>query len=251
MKKRYKVLIGVGITLLLIAIGSFFVFQRNTYSATPEAEKISQSAKDEKDYLYLDSGKKDATLVIFYPGALVAPESYSLWADNLATRGYDVAIIKMPLDLAVLAPNRAETVLEDHPNQEYVIGGHSLGGVMGSRYVANHFQEDQRLRGMFYLASYPDEKGSLKNTNLAVLSITATNDQVLNQEAYKEAKQYLPKQTVYESIDGGNHAGFGSYGAQRGDGKATISTEKQQEEVANRLVDWLQTIEQSTKKETK
>lgn len=48
-----------------------------------------------------------------------------------------------------------------------------------------------------------------------VLSITATKDKVLNQEAYQEAKQYLPERTEYVSINGGNHGGFGSYGEQK------------------------------------
>lgn len=35
---------------------------------------------------------------------------------------------------------------------------------------------------------------------------------------------------------GGNHAGFGSYGAQRGDGTATISAQEQQDQAALAIV---------------
>lgn len=37
-------------------------------------------------------------------------------------------------------------------------------------------------------------------------------------------------------IEGGNHAGFGSYGAQAGDGEATISQEKQWRQTADEIL---------------
>ena len=65
-----------------------------------------------------------------------------------------------------------------------MIGGHSLGGVIASRYAAS---QKNGLKGVFS-ASYPDEKGSLAETNLPVLSLTASNDEVLNQGNYQAAK---------------------------------------------------------------
>lgn len=55
----------------------------------------------------------------------------------------------------------------------------------------------------------------------------------MNQEAYQEAKQYLPERTEYVSINGGNHGGFGSYGEQKGDGEAEISNADQQTVIVN------------------
>ena len=37
------------------------------------------------------------------------------------------------------------------------------------------------------------------------------------------------------AIEGGNHAGFGNYGKQDGDGAATISSEQQQRETADAI----------------
>ena len=37
------------------------------------------------------------------------------------------------------------------------------------------------------------------------------------------------------TIEGGNHAGFGNYGKQDGDGAATISSEQQQRETADAI----------------
>ena len=62
----------------------------------------------------------------------------------------------------------------------------------------------------------------------------------LNWTSYQKAKQFLPKDTQYVSIEGGNHAGFGNYGVQKGDSKATISNEQQQTEISQLIVAWLQ-----------
>ena len=48
-------------------------------------------------------------------------------------------------------------------------------------------------------------------------------------EKYEAGKQYLPVSAVEHMIVGGNHAQFGSYGIQSGDGAAKISPEAQQE----------------------
>ena len=237
-KSRWKkIVLGLGLFLVILVIGLTIFIKNSTYQATDSALKISQSATQEKNYDYYTNGQKNDTALIFYPGALVAPASYSEWAQEVATKGYDVYVVHFPLNLAVLAPNAAEQIIKDHPQQNFVLAGHSLGGGMASRFVA---ENEQRIKGMIYLASYPDEKGALNKQNLPVLSITATNDGVLNWTSYQKAKQFLPKDTQYVSIKGGNHAGFGNYGVQKGDNKATISNEQQQTEISQLIVAWLQ-----------
>jgi hypothetical protein len=73
--------------------------------------------------------------------------------------------------------------------------------------------------------------------------MTGDHDDVLNEKNYQEAKQFLPQQTEYQTIIGGNHAGFGSYGSQKGDGKSTITNQQQQIKISEILIQWLQTIE--------
>ncbi|MBO1307754.1 alpha/beta hydrolase [Enterococcus sp. 669A] len=235
MKKWKKILLIVLIGIVVIAVGGVAYLQTQTYPPARPAEQTAQRAEESSDWLYFPSEDQSKPIVIFYPGALVDPESYSVWAESLAQSGYPVYVLKMPLDLAVLAPNRAEKVLEEQPERSYVVGGHSLGGVMASRFAA---ENAEHLKGVFFLASYPDEKGSLANKEVPVLSLTAENDQVLNQAAYKESKQELPENAEYQEIAGGNHAGFGAYGPQKGDGESTIDDQNQQ--VADRLLAWLE-----------
>ena len=244
MKIFRRILIGLVIILGLLGGGGYYYIQQNTYEPSSEAQVLVKEGKNKEDYLFFEREKKNhgkSPLLIFSPGALVEPESYSIWAQDLAKNGFSVAIVKMPLDLAVMGGNKADKVKEDFPNSDYVIGGHSLGGVMASRYV-NKNHSDKHLKGVFFMASYPDKKGTLTESAVPVLSITATKDKVLNQEAYQEAKQYLPERTEYVSINGGNHGGFGSYGEQKGDGEAEISNADQQTVIVNTLENWLKKL---------
>lgn len=233
----WKKVLGIILTLVaLVGVGGTIYLKQSTYPATESAQILSEQAVDSKEYDLYSNGQGNPLSIIFYPGALVAPESYSKWASQVASKGYDVYVVKMPLNLAVFSPNAAEKIIEANPDKSFVMAGHSLGGVMASRFAAYHLD---RIRGMIFLASYPDEKGSLTNSGIPVLSITASKDGVLNQEKFQEAKAYLPSQTDYMDIEGGNHAGFGSYGKQKGDIEATISNDMQQEEMSSAIVEWL------------
>ncbi|AFH60690.1 alpha/beta fold hydrolase [Paenibacillus caseinilyticus] len=173
--------------------------------------------------------------VILYPGGLVQPESYAPLASRLAEEGYPVYIARMPLSLAVFGQNRAEELLQREPQGDFVIGGHSLGGAMAARFAAAH---PDRLRGVFFLAAYADEGGSLRDAGLPVLSLAGTNDGVLNRERMEAGRAYVPGDASYLSMEGGNHAGFGSYGPQRGDGEAAILPEEQWERTVEALKNW-------------
>lgn len=143
---------------------------------------------------------------------------------SLAAAGHHTIIAKMPVNLAVLKPNLADEILAAYPEEQFVMGGHSLGGSMAARYVAAH---PDALHGIFFLASYPDEKGSVKSLGIPALSILGTKDEVVNATKYQIGRMYLPEDTVYYTIEGGNHAQFGDYGHQKGDGEPEVSGEEQ------------------------
>lgn len=247
MKKwpRWKKIVGIVVSVLVvIVVGSGILIQTSRYSATAEAQKQSQIATTTNEYDLYTNGSKSATSIIFYPGAFVASTSYSNWASQLAAAGINVYVLHIPLDLAVLAPNAANTILKAHPDEKFILAGHSLGGVMASRFAKEHAN---KVAGVIFLASYPDKKGSLADETFPVLSITASNDGVLNWDKYNETKQYLPKDTTYVEIKGGNHAGFGTYGDQKGDDTATIPNAIQQTKISTYIMDWItQTV--TTKK---
>ncbi|EUJ26492.1 hypothetical protein MFLO_14067 [Listeria floridensis FSL S10-1187] len=239
-----KKLIGFGSLLILglLLVWGYFYFNtspsENAMQAANETSKVDVLESD-NTLIFEPKETTNKVSIILYPGAFVNALSYAPLAKNLAEHGYKTYIPEMPFDLAVFGKNKAEAIIDQNRDEEFVIGGHSLGGVMASRFANEHADQ---LKGIFYLASYPDKKGEIKGTNLAALSITATRDGVLNQTKYKENKRYLPNDTTFTEIKGGNHAQFGSYGKQNGDRKATISEEKQTSETSQAMISWLEKI---------
>ena len=56
-------------------------------------------------------------------------------------------------------------------------------------------------------------------------------------DSFVESRKYYPKNHIEHIIDGGNHAAFGDYGTQKGDGKASTSAEDQRKETVKVIVD--------------
>lgn len=164
--------------------------------------------------------------LIFYPGARIDPRSYAPFAHVLAAEGYLVVIPRMPLNRAVLAPERAAAVMDEYSGvTRWAVGGHSLGGAMAARFARRH---PERVQALLLWAAYPAERDSLADLNLPVWSEWATNDGLATPEKQKATRHLLPVRAAYGLIEGGNHAQFGWYGSQPGDGAAAISREEQQ-----------------------
>lgn len=172
--------------------------------------------------------------IVFYQGGLVKTEAYAVLGQSLAQEGIRVFMPQMFLNLAITNTGAFENIRQTYENgQKWFIGGHSLGGASASIYTANNVNN---VDGIFFLGSYPSDSSVLTEKPLKVLSIHATNDQILNYEKYIETKDILPTDTVYIEIEGGNHSNFGYYGLQSGDGKSTISREVQHELVVEAIV---------------
>ncbi|EGS28127.1 alpha/beta hydrolase [Streptococcus agalactiae] len=213
------------ILAILMAVGMTIYF--NTYQASPLARRIAKTATNHKNYLLFRSKGKVKANIIFYQGALVEEEAYSQLARDLADKGYNTYILKTPLNLPVLSPHKAKTIINQNHLTNVYLAGHSLGGV-----VASQNAKVAPVRGLILLASYPSRKSDLSHKKLRVLSITASNDHILNWEKYEEAKKRLPNSSTFRTIVGGNHSRFGNYGHQKGDGKATLSHKSSEKQLA-------------------
>jgi len=93
---------------------------------------------------------------------------------------------------------------------------------MAASYIADHIDD---YDGLILLGSY--SAVDLSETNLDVLSVYGSEDKVMNRAKYDENKANLPEDFIEVVIDGGCHAFFGMYGAQKGDGVPAISNEQQ------------------------
>lgn len=178
---------------------------------------------------------------IFYPGGLVDPRAYAPPAREIAAEGYTVVIVPMPLNLAVLAPDKAGDVLVSYPAIEtWVIGGHSLGGAMAARFT---YRNPEKVEGLVLWAAYPASSDDLSDWGGVVASIYATNDGLTSLEDIDASRALLPPDSAFTAIEGGNHAQFGWYGEQRGDNMAMISREAQQKQIVDATVSLLQAID--------
>jgi pimeloyl-ACP methyl ester carboxylesterase len=240
-RKIWKILLMILIVILLVAgWGAWKVFtpyQPDATATTAMAEAADSVKVDEQEHwIAFEPAKRSGAGVILYPGALVKPESYAPLARRLAEKGHHVIIAKMPLNLALTSPDLAGEVLAAYPKESFVIGGHSLGGVMAARYAAAH---PGQVKGVFFLASYADSKGNLKDKGLPVISLLGSDDGVIQMDNVQSGRAYLPANTLYFTVEGGNHAQFGSYGAQKGDNPAKISATEQWNQTVSALQDWM------------
>ena len=237
MKTGLKVLICF-ITLVLIVCGAFLIYTSDYYHADDTAiEAASLSGGIEisstNGALIFDPGNA-STALIFYPGGKVEYTAYEPLMIKIAQQGILCILPKMPFNLAVFNINAADEYISGYPEiLHWYVGGHSLGGSMAASYAAKNAG---KLEGLVLLASY--STADLSPDGLRVLSLYGSNDGVLNKDAYQANKSKLPADFTETIIQGGNHAGFGCYGAQKGDGKVKISPEQQQEDTSQAVAEF-------------
>lgn len=160
---------------------------------------------------------------VFYPGGKVKAEAYAPIIRNLADAGISSYILYLPQDLAILNGDAAEKVMDNIAMDGWVVSGHSLGGVTAAKMAS----EDERIVGLSLWASYPGGSVDLSDSDLPTQSFAGSEDTVLNWENWDASIKQLPDNTDWITVEGGNHAQFGDYGPQEGDGDATISAEVQ------------------------
>lgn len=171
--------------------------------------------------------------LIFYPGGRVDYRSYAPALRKIAELGLPVVLVPAPLNLMVLGSGRATQVVERFPQiDSWALGGHSLGAAMAAYLLYSQPELRQSITSLVLWAGYPAESWDLRTSGLRVLSITADQDLVFNRETFGITKDLLPPTTQFLEILGGNHAGFGDYGPQPGDGHGSIGWERQTTEVA-------------------
>lgn len=224
-KKKFhpgQIAITTIVLVLLFIVGSGFLAGLPDLS-DPQLKRSSETVEVEKignDLYFIPKVDKKPLGFIFYPGAKVPEGAYSYLARAVAEAGYPSVLLKMPLGYAIFdtkAAARAVRQLSDV--NEWVVSGHSLGGVAAAMFARDNLNI---VKGIVFLASYPAGGSSLANTEMRVLSISASNDMLATAEKIEKAKPLLPPHAEYQVIQGGNHAQFGTYGVQKGDGVAEI-----------------------------
>ena len=253
-EKRVVILMS---SVVIVALGIFawLTYTNDYYKATDTAKKAMLGSEMveviEEDGYYVFSKRPAISYVgsgmgkgiVFYPGGKVDEKAYAPMLLELAEEGYEVYLIKMPAKLAIFGMNAAADVFEDAPHIEnWIMMGHSLGGAMAASFSASH---DDEVEALVLLAAYSTE--DLNGLEMDVYSFYGSEDMVLNMEKYEEYRDNLPEDVIEEVIEGGNHANYGHYGAQDGDGEASITREEQQECVLDVFLSLQTGVDESTK----
>lgn len=249
MKRILKIIrmvwIGGGLLFCLWLASSF---QAKGVDATLLESDAAVTVEESGDSIRFTPTKLvHATGLIFYPGGMVEPKAYAPLARALAERGYTVIIVKLPFRSAPLASQeervyaQTQTFLETSGVETWVLGGHSRGAAIATRF-AHQFPDV--LDGLILMGtSHPKEAAfDLSALTIPVMKLYATNDGLASVEEVKENAIYLPSDTLWVEIVGGNHQQFGYYGAQLGDGEAEISREDQQAQVLDAVLQMLELV---------
>ena len=233
-KRKWLKRVALAVVAVLAAtVAGFLIYTGDYYHAgsvavelTEELEAAGQLQETNGAIAVGDAGADVG--IVLYPGAKVDAHAYVPLAQELSERGYYCVIAKMPFNLAFFGIDAARGLMEDAPEIDtWWIAGHSLGGAMAAQFASAHADE---LEGIILLAAYAAT--DLTATDLEAGIIYGSNDGVLNRDALERNEPNLPEGAVTEVIDGGNHAGFGDYGPQAGDGESAIGAEAQWDETA-------------------
>lgn len=221
------VLIG----LIILLFGGFFIYTLDYYRADSyvveafSSDTTSVETLDDMMIFYPDASVDQQIGMIFYPGGKVEALAYAPLLDKLSQKGITCVLLPMPFNLAVFDINAADRVYDAFPDiQHWYLAGHSLGGAMASSYDGKN---EGKLDGLVLLGAYP-----VVRTNTPTLVIYGSEDLGLDMEKLEGTENKL-------EIVGGNHAYFGNYGEQKGDGTATITRDEQQSLAVEAIIDFI------------
>lgn len=245
------------IRILWVAFGILFVlWMVNSFRAQGFDGSILNSDKlisveETSSFIHFQPNKNEqGTSLIFFPGGMVQPEAYAPMSRAIAEQGFNVFIVKLPFGAAPLKSQEARVMNEaleimksNESIQHWVVGGHSRGAAIAARFAKLH---GESFDGLILIGtSHPKgEAFDLSESTLAVTKIYASNDGLASMDEVKTNAIYLPEDTIWALIDGGNHSQFGYYGSQLGDGPATISREEQQTLTIKAILEALRNIQE-------
>lgn len=226
--KNKKIIIPITIAaVLLLLIGGCALYLGDYYhaddyalSALESTDTVTVSCEDGYTAFIPENAE---TGFIFYQGAKVESSAYAPLMMMLADKGILCILEDMPANLAILGKNKAKGIDELYPQiSRWYIGGHSMGGFVAAEFAADN---TDMIDGVVLLASFAVT--DISESSMEVIALYGSEDGVLNMDSVEKNHVNLPDDVFEYTIEGGCHAGFGSYGAQDGDGNPTISSAEQ------------------------
>jgi Alpha/beta hydrolase family len=180
----------------------------------------------------------NATGFILYPGCPVPVAAYAPLARALAAHGHPTHVMRVAYRCATREEQQQElfarTVsLIQSDRRGWVLGGHSRGGALASRFAFDH---PGQLSGLMLIGSAHPRDVDLSGLSLPVTVVFGTRDGVAAPSAVLANAPRLPRSTRWISIEGGNHVQFAFYRFQLWDHRATITREAQQQQTLDAIL---------------
>ncbi|WP_255304868.1 alpha/beta hydrolase [Microbacterium sp. 3J1] len=233
-KRGRRVLKIIGwslVAVLVLGIGGIVAWsQIGVMQAEPEplaevrANTEIQIADTDQGIVMTPADGDSELGLVFVPGAKVDPWAYAPILQSLAEEGITVVITRPWLNLAFFDLRGLDSFTSAAPDiEDWGVGGHSLGGVRACQLAAD-------AEALLLLGSYCST--DVSESDLAVLSISGSEDGLSTPEKIDAARDLLPSDAEMVQIEGASHASFGDYGPQAGDGTPTISDDEMHAEVA-------------------
>jgi hypothetical protein len=224
------------ILIILMIILLFYIFLQVKWYKPDDIAQSIVPIKETSNWILFGGETTNITDIgfIYYPGAYINSQSYAYFAQQLSLRSQKpVFILKFITGLAIVNSNKACDVINYYPNiKKWILLGHSLGGTAACSFLSE--SNNDNIKGLVLFASYPSKNISTIKTK--ILSIIGSQDCILNKCKYDESKKFLPIDTTYKIIEGGNHCQFGNYGFQCGDCVANIGYIKQQSDSIDMII---------------
>ena len=235
-KRRRRVVYAVLAAALLFALTAGIYLGRYSHSAPTAARYLESGGTVTVERVpggRRFDGPGEGSALIFYPGGKVEAEAYAPLLFRLAEGGEDCFLAEMPFRLAITDVDAAADFTAAYDYDEWILAGHSLGGAAAAMYAS---REVGGIDGLVLLAAYPTKP---LPDGMRLLSVYGSEDGVLNRDKYERGRAYWPEAAEEIVIEGGNHAQFGDYGAQAGDGAALISRDEQQRITVDAILEWI------------
>ncbi len=237
-RRRFRALrwtFGITGALVVVAVVGMVVWsQVGVMGAEPEPlaavradERITITDEAAGIVLAPISGDSEVGFV-FIPGAKVAAEGYvATLAGLVADEGITVVITEPWLNLAFFDLRPLTSFTDLVPDVDtWMIGGHSLGGVRACQLA-------EETDALVLFASYCSN--DLSEADIPGLSLSGSEDGLSTPAKVDAARVRLPADADMVEIAGANHASFGAYGPQAGDGEATASDETVDAEITSEI----------------
>ncbi len=230
-----SILLSLGIIICACAVYLSIYYEADEAAIEVFAMSKTLKIEENKKFTAFIPQGEVKTGFIFYPGGKVDYKAYYPLMQTLADLGIFTAVTKMPFNLAILDTDAAEKIQNTYPEiTDWYIGGHSLGGAMAATHVSKNLES---FKGLVLLGAYSTK--DISDSQLPVLSIYGSNDEVMNRDKYESNRSNLPSNFTELVIDGGCHAYFGVYGEQKGDGEPVLSNEAQIYATANHIISFI------------